>query len=61
MRNFFYIPNEIIKLLETSVSNLFGENIEEKGSGIDKNISIPDKLIEQYELRIKEKDEMILF
>lgn len=57
-----FVPNEIVKLskvLEISISNLFNEIIEEKRTSMDKNISIPEKLIEQYELRIKEKEEMI--
>ena len=60
-----FIPNEIIKLsklLETSVSNLFGEetnpNLKEINFG--KNALIQEKLIEQYELRLKEKDDMIV-
>lgn len=51
-----FIPEELMKiskLLQISISELFGEKINE-------NESISLKLIEQYECRIKEKDEMIL-
>lgn len=54
-----FVPNEIIKiskLLKTSVSNLFGEEVLNN----QKHVSIDEKLIEQYELRIKEKEEMIV-
>jgi transcriptional regulator with XRE-family HTH domain len=64
-----FIPNEIIKLsklLETSVSNLFDEeiivlnNIDQKDGNFIQYVSTHEKLIEQYELRIKEKEEMIV-
>lgn len=51
-----FVPNEIVKIskvLKTSVAFLFGE---ETGN---QNVSIDEKLIQQYELRIKEKEEMI--
>lgn len=63
-----FVPEEIAilsKVLETSISNLFGEetivfnNNEQKGGNFGQYITIPEKLIEQYELRIKEKDELI--
>ena len=60
-------PDEITKLaqlLETTVSNLFGEenklsnnNHQEKSSL--KHILVPEKLIEQYELHLKEKNRLI--
>lgn len=60
-----FIPDEIVKLaqlLNTSVSTLFCE--QEKFQPIEihtpKNIGlITDKLIEQYEFRLREKDEII--
>ena len=59
-----FVPNEILKiskLLKTSISNLFGEetSIDQKDVRLGQNVSIDEKLIEQYELRIKEKEEMI--
>ncbi len=63
-----FIPEEIMKLsnlLETSISNLFGEetnvfnNVNQKGGNFGQYVTIPEKLIEQYELRLKEKDELI--
>jgi transcriptional regulator with XRE-family HTH domain len=60
-----FVPNEIVKLsklLEISISELFGEKIilSQKTEEINGNISIAEKLIEQYEMRIKEKDDMIV-
>lgn len=52
-----FVPNEILKiskLLQTSVAYLFGEE-----TAINQTVSIDEKLMEQYELRIKEKEEMI--
>lgn len=63
-----FVPEEIVllsKVLETSISNLFGEETNvftihtQKGGNFGQYITIPEKLIEQYELRIKEKDELI--
>jgi transcriptional regulator with XRE-family HTH domain len=63
-----FVPEEIIKLsklLETTISNLFGEetivfnNNDQKGGNFGQYVTIPEKLIEQYELRLKEKDELI--
>lgn len=57
-----FIPEEIVKLsklLETSISELFGEKIIET-QRIKDNLSVAEKLIEQYEMRIKEKEEMIV-
>jgi transcriptional regulator with XRE-family HTH domain len=59
-----FVPNEIVKiskLLQTSISNLFEEEtyINNEGVHFGQNVSIDKKLIEQYELRIKEKEEMI--
>lgn len=60
-----FIPDEIVKLsklLETSISELFGEEIVESQriKEINENLSVAEKLIEQYEFRIKEKEEMIV-
>lgn len=64
-----FIPEEIqklSKLLETSISNLFSEetivfnNNDQKGGNFGQYVTMPEKLIEQYELRIQEKDELIL-
>ncbi len=59
-----FVPNEIVrisKLLKTSVAFLFGEetSIDQKDVTFIKNVSIDEKLIEIYELRIKEKEDMI--
>ena len=63
-----FVPEEIAilsKVLKTTISNLFGEetivfnNNEQKGGNFGQYITMPEKLIEQYELRIKEKDELI--
>lgn len=54
-----FVPNEILKiskLLNTSVSKIFGEEIFVNQG---QKVSIDEKLIEQYELRIKEKEEII--
>jgi transcriptional regulator with XRE-family HTH domain len=56
-----FVPDEIVKLsklLDTSISNLFGEetnvfnNIDQKGGNFGQYVSTQDKLIEQYELRL---------
>ena len=55
------------KALDTKVSEIYGEqsnvyNIHNQKGGVQHlvgNYTIPDKLIEQYELRLKEKDELI--
>ena len=63
-----FVPDEIkklSKLLDTTISNLFGEepiifnNKDQKGGNFGQYIISSEKLIEQYELRIKEKDEII--
>ena len=63
-----FIPEEIVKLsklLETTISNLFNEetivfnNNDQKGGSFGQYVTMPEKLIEQYELRIKEKDAFI--
>lgn len=52
-------------LLETTIAELYGEetiifnNHDQKGGNFGQHLNIPDKLIEQYEVRLKEKDEMI--
>lgn len=60
-----FVPSEIVKLsklLETSISELFGEEIvpSQRIKEINENLSVAEKLIEQYEMRIKEKEEMIV-
>lgn len=61
-------PKEIIilsKKLETPISKLFGEetsvfnNVDQKGGTFGQYITTSEKLIEQFELRLKEKDDMI--
>jgi len=59
-----FVPTEILKiskLLKTSISNLFDEEtyINQTETNFNQNISIDKKLIEQYDLRLKEKEEMI--
>ena len=63
-----FVPDEIIKLsklLETTIANLFDEetivfnNIDQKGGNFGQYITVSDKLIEQYEFRLKEKDDLI--
>ena len=63
-----FIPDEIVKLsklLETTISNLFGEETNvftihiQNGGNFGQYVSTHEKLIEQYELRIQEKDDMI--
>ena len=63
-----FIPEEIVKLsklLETTISNLFNEetivfnNNDQKGGSFGQYVTMPEILIEQYELRIKEKDAFI--
>ncbi|WP_026712964.1 helix-turn-helix domain-containing protein [Flavobacterium daejeonense] len=59
-----FTPSEIVKLsklLEVSIAELFGEKIIESQriKEINEELSVAEKLIEQYECRIKEKDEMI--
>ncbi|MCV9929291.1 helix-turn-helix domain-containing protein [Flavobacterium sp. LS1R49] len=60
-----FIPEEIIKLthlLDTNVSNLFGEQEKSQPTEVRTTtniVLISDKLIEQYEFRLKEKDELI--
>lgn len=57
--------SQLAKLLETSISNSFGEETNlftiytQNGGNFGQYISLPEKLIEQYEARIKEKDDMI--
>ncbi len=60
--------DEILRLskaLETKVSELYGEetnvfnNSNQKGGTFGQFVTIPDKLIEQYEKRLQDKDEII--
>ena len=60
--------DEILRLskaLETKVSELYGEetnvfnNSNQKGEIFGQFVTIPDKLIEQYEKRLQDKDEII--
>lgn len=56
---------KLAKLLETTVSSLFGEETNtftihtQNGGAFGQYIQIPEKLIELYEERLKEKDEII--
>lgn len=63
-----FIADEIGKLakaLETSISNLYGEETNsfsiqtQNGGNFGQYVTIPEKLIEQYEARLREKDEII--
>lgn len=63
-----FVPDEIVKLsklLETTISNLFDEQANifsiqtQNGGYFGQYITVSDKLIEQYELRLKEKDDLI--
>ena len=63
-----FVPSEIAKIskiLDTTISNLFGEETNvftvhtQNGGNFGQHISVSEKLIEQFELRIKEKDEII--
>lgn len=63
-----FVPEEILKLskiLENTISNLFNEetivfnNTDQKGGNFGQYVSMPEKLIEQYELRLREKDAFI--
>jgi transcriptional regulator with XRE-family HTH domain len=59
-----FVPNEIVKiskLLKISISDLFGEDVQmnQKDVNFKQNVSIVEKLMELYEIRIKEKEEMI--
>jgi transcriptional regulator with XRE-family HTH domain len=53
------------KLLKVNPSELFGDqsvilnNKDQKGGNFAQYITLPKELIQQYELRIKEKDEVI--
>jgi transcriptional regulator with XRE-family HTH domain len=64
-----FIAEEIGKLaqlLEVSVSYIFGEESNsftvhtQNGGNFGQYIQASEKLIEQYEIRLKEKDDMIL-
>lgn len=63
-----FVPQEIrrlAKLLETSVSDLFGEdttifnNHDQKGGNFGQHITLSEKVIDLYEARLKEKDKSI--
>ena len=63
-----FTPKEITilsKKLETPISKLFGEetnvfnNVDQKGGSFGQYVTTSEKLIEQFELRLTEKDEMI--
>jgi transcriptional regulator with XRE-family HTH domain len=57
--------DKLSKILEVSANELFGDetvifnNNDQKGGNFAQFISTPNELIEQYELRIKEKEEII--
>jgi len=64
-----FTSKEILVLsekLDTPVSKLFGEdatvfnNIDQKGGNFGQYITVSEKLIEQYEERIKEKEKQII-
>jgi transcriptional regulator with XRE-family HTH domain len=66
--NIKFNSDEISKLsqvLEVSMTDLFTDestifnNNNQKGGFFGQNINIPTELIEQYELRLREKDELI--
>ena len=61
-------PKEIIllsKKLETPIAKLFGEetnvfnNIDQKGGSFGQYVTTSEKLIEQFEIRLIEKEDMI--
>lgn len=63
-----FIAEELIQLskaLETKIADLYGEesavfnNNNQKGGAFGQYVTVSDKLIEQFELRIREKDEII--
>lgn len=60
-----FSPDEIIKiakLLDTNVAVLFGEEkntLNDLHQRTTKYITVPETFIEDYELRIKEKDDLI--
>jgi len=63
-----FLADEIIQLssaLDSKISDLYGEetttlnNHNQKGGNFGYYVMIPEKLIEQYEKRLQEKDEMI--
>lgn len=57
---------KLAKLLEVSVSHIYGEETNsftvhtQNGGNFGQYIQVSEKLIEQYETRLKEKDDMIL-
>ncbi|MDA6069140.1 helix-turn-helix domain-containing protein [Flavobacterium sp. AC] len=60
-----FSPDEIVKiskLLDTNIALLFGEETN-KSNNLDqesiKYVTVPKLFIDQYELRIKEKDDLI--
>ncbi len=68
--NIKFNSDEVLKLTKTfevSLDELFGYDIivlnnnNQKCGDFGNNIYIPKELISQYQLRIQEKDELILF
>jgi transcriptional regulator with XRE-family HTH domain len=57
----------ISKILDTKISQLYGEETNvfnlnvQKGGNFGQYISVPEKLIEQYEIRLLEKEKLIDF
>ncbi len=57
---------KLAKILEVSVSQIYGEATNsfsvhtQNGGNFGQYIQVSEKLIEQYEARLKEKDEMII-
>ena len=58
---------KLAKLLEVSVSHIYGEETNsftvhtQNGGNFGQYIQVSEKLTEQFEARLKEKDEIILF
>lgn len=59
--------SNLSKILDVSASELFGDeavifnNTNQSGGSFGKYVQLPEELIKQYEIRLKEKDEMIQF
>jgi transcriptional regulator with XRE-family HTH domain len=57
----------ISKILDTKISQIYGEetlifnNHDQKGESFGQYVSVPEKLIEQYEIRLLEKEKLIAF
>ena len=57
---------KLASVLDTKISELYGEetiifnNHNQKGGAFGQYVTVPDKLIEQYEKRLEEKETIIL-